>query len=111
MKWITLITVLLPLIKELVSVGQECDDCTDEQAKELADASSEIHELQSELASFDGTPTAGVLDFIKCVDLNRLIEWVKEGIAIFKEASDCEPLTGGEPDGKCDPDEPNDPDC
>ena len=94
MNWLSLVTMLVPLIKELLSCCQGCDNCSDEDREELSLVAGNVADIEKSIHGDEPPMTMGIMDWIGCVDIPRLVAALKELVAVIGEAMSCEPVAG-----------------
>lgn len=92
--WISLALRLACRILNTCLLDDRCDG--DHCREVLAEVKSTERKLELPQVGFG---FADLFGFVKCLDVNRLVAWVKEGVDIFKDArcvEDGQEITLGE---------------
>ena len=84
-----LITAAKAALCEILGVCQAEDECPDGVCE---DAVAELGQIERKLTSPKvgvGQDVTSILDFVRCLDIPRFVNWVREGIAILNDAKLC----------------------
>lgn len=87
--WSTIIKLLLPILIELIGNLKQREDCPGGICDEVA---ADLELLNADVTS--GVSAKGIGDWLGCIDWLRLINAVKEIIAVLRDARDqCPPVS------------------
>lgn len=91
------ISVALRLLCRMLDICLLDDRCDGDQCREaIAEVRAAERKVEKPTVGFG---FADLFGFVKCLDVNRFVAWVKEGVAIFNDArcvEDGEEITLGE---------------
>ena len=84
-----MIELALKLLCRILGICDGEGECPDGLCDELVD---EVKAIERKVDSPDlrvGAGVSGLPDFIRCLDIPRFVNWIKEGIAIINDAKVC----------------------
>lgn len=82
-----LISIAIKALCRILGICDGQDGCPDGVC---ADAIAELKAIDRKLDEPKvGANVSGITDFVRCLDIPRFVNWVKEGIAIFNDAKIC----------------------
>jgi len=82
-----LISIAIKALCRILGICDSQDGCPDGVCDEaIADLQSIDRKLDSPKV---GANVGGIVDLVKCLDVPRFVNWVREGIAIFNDAKIC----------------------
>jgi len=92
--WISLALRMLCRMLDICLLDDRCDGDSCREA--IAEVKAVERKVEQPLVGFG---FADLFGFVKCLDVNRLVAWIREGVDIFKDArciEDGQEITLGE---------------